>query len=212
MFKYGGFKLFLIKAFFGLLLAGSGLFFLISLGTHNSEDPGLGKFQSFGDITNFFGYFGALTSSAFLFLFGLYSFVIGFFILFIGIKLLFGLLVKNIFFKFFLVLFSSILFNHLFAEANFYYVSSGIIYKTIASILEGFLINYNLVLVEGYLFRVVVSLLSLFFLIIISLYVFNIKFRYFKKFKFLETIITFFYKKIFGIIAFGFSKLNKKKS
>ncbi len=210
MFKYGGFKLFLIKALLGLLLAGSGFVVLISLATHNSEDPGLGKFQSFGDITNFFGYFGALTSSTFLFLFGVYSYVIGFFILFIGIKLLFGLLVKNFFLKFFLILFSSILFNHLFAEANFYYVSSGIIYKTVANVLEGFLSNYNLFFVEGYLFNLVVSLLSLFFLIVISFYAFNIKFRYFKKFKFLETIITFFYKKIFGIIAFGFLKLNKK--
>ena len=56
MFKYGGFKLFLIKALLGLLLSGSVLVVLISLATHNSEDPGLGKFQSFGDITNFFGY------------------------------------------------------------------------------------------------------------------------------------------------------------
>ena len=189
----------------GLLLLGSGLFVLISLGTHNSEDPGLGKFQSFGNITNFFGHFGALTSSALLFLFGLYSYIIGFFILFFGIRLFFGLLVKNIFLKFFLILFSSILFNHLFAEASFYYISSGIIYKTVANVLEGFLINYSLVFTESYLSFLVVSFLCLFFLIIILLYVFNIKLRYLKKFKILETIITFFYKKIFGIISFVFS-------
>ena len=84
MFKYGGFKLFLIKTCLGLVLLGSGLFILISLGTHNPEDPGLGKFQSFGNITNFFGHFGALTSSTFLFFFAAYSYVIGFFILFIS--------------------------------------------------------------------------------------------------------------------------------
>ena len=67
MFKYGGFKLFLIKTFLGLVLTGSGLFVLISLGTNNPEDPGLGKLQSYGDITNFFGRVGALASSSFLF-------------------------------------------------------------------------------------------------------------------------------------------------
>ena len=47
MFKYGGFKLFLIKTFLGLVLTSSGLFILVSLGTHSPEDPGLGKIQSF---------------------------------------------------------------------------------------------------------------------------------------------------------------------
>jgi len=210
MFKYGGFKLFLIKTLLGLVLAGSGLFVLISLGTHNPEDPGLGKFQSFGDITNFFGHFGALTSSSLLFLFGAYSYVIGFFVLFIGITLFFGILVKNFVLKFFLILFSSIFFNHLFAETNFYYASTGIIYKTVAAILEVFLNNYNLVFADTSLFRLLVSMLSLFFLIIILFYVFSIKFRYLKKLKFLEVIISFFYKKTFGIIAISLSKLNKK--
>ena len=210
MFKYGGFKLFVIKTFLGLVLTGSGLFVLISLGTHNPEDPGLGKFQSFGDITNFFGHFGALTSSSLLFLFGAYSYVISFFVSFIGITLFFGILVKNIVLKFFLILFSSIFFNHLFAETNFYYASTGIIYKTVAAILEVFLNNYNLVFVGTSLFRLLVSILSLFFLIIILFYVFSIKFKYLKKFKFLEVIISFFYKKTFGIIAISLSKLNKK--
>ena len=210
MFKYGGFKLFLIKTCFGLVLAGSGLFVLISLGTHSPEDPGLGKFQSFGNITNFFGHFGALTSSVLLFLFGAYSYVFGFFVTFIGIIMFFGIFVKNIFLKFFLVLFSSIFFNHLFSETNFYYSNTGIIYKTVANILGGFLSNHNLVFTQTYLFRLLINLIFLFLLLIILFYVFSIRFRYFKKLKFLEVIISFFYKKIFRIIVFSFSKLNKK--
>ncbi len=210
MFKYGGFKLFLIKVFLGLVFVGSGLFILISLGTYNPEDPGLGKLQSFGDTTNFFGHLGALTSSVLLFFFATYSYVIGFFILFIGITFFFGILVKNIFLKFFLIIFSSVFFNHLFVETMFYYESTGIIYKTVTNILEGFLNNYSLVFVETYLFHLLVRLFSLFFLIIIIFYVFSIKFRYLKKFKFLEVIFSFFYKKTFGMIVFGFSKLNKK--
>ena len=212
MFKYGGFKLFLIKTFLGLVLTGSGLFILISLGTHSPEDPGLGKIQSFGDITNFFGHFGALISSALLFLFGVYSYVIGFFVSFAGITLLFGLMVKNNFLKFFLIIFSSICFNHLFTETSFYYSDTGIIYKTVVDILGSFLSNYSFPFIETYLFHLLVNLLCLFFLIIILFYVFGIKFRYLKKFKSLEIIISFFYKKIYGIIAFVFSKSNKKNN
>ncbi len=210
MFKYGGFKLFLIKVFLGLVLVGCGLFILISLGTYSPEDPGLGKLQSFGDTTNFFGHLGALTSSVLLFFFATYSYVFGFFILFIGITFFFGILVRNIFLKFCLIVFSSVFFNHLFVETMFSYESTGIIHKTVANILEGFLNNYSLVFVETYLFHLLVRLFSLFFLIIIIFYVFSIKFRYLKKFKFLEVIFSFFYKKTFGVIAVGFSKLNKK--
>ncbi len=210
MFKYGGFKLFLIKTCLGLVLLGSGLFILISLGTHNPEDPGLGKFQSFGNITNFFGHFGALTSSTFLFFFAAYSYVIGFFILFIGVAFFFGILVKNIFLKFFLIIFSSIFFNHLFVKTIFYHESTGIIYKTTADILESFLDSYSFAFKDTYFFSLIITLLSFFFLIIILFYVFSIKLRHLKKFKFLEIIISFFYKKTLGIIIVSFSKLNKK--
>jgi S-DNA-T family DNA segregation ATPase FtsK/SpoIIIE len=212
MFKYGGFKLFIIKTCLGLVLTGCGLFLLIGLGTHNPEDPGLGKFQSFGYTTNFFGHFGALTSSVFLFLLGAYSYVIGFFLSFVGIIFFFGVLVRNIFLKFFLVFFSSIFFNHLFAEADFYQTNTGIVYKTVANIFESFLSNYDLAFAETYLFGLFLNLLYSLFLIIILFYVFSIKFRHLKKFKFLEVIISFFYKKIFRIIAFVFSKLNKKNN
>ena len=70
MFKYGGFKLFLIKTFLGLVLTGSGLFILISLGTHSPEDPGLGKIQSFGDITNFLDILAPLYQVRFCFYLG----------------------------------------------------------------------------------------------------------------------------------------------
>ena len=65
MFKYGGFKLFVFKTIIGLILLACGFVILVSVGTHNPNDPGLGKLQSFGNITNFFGQFGALISSIF---------------------------------------------------------------------------------------------------------------------------------------------------
>ena len=87
MFKYGGFKLFLFKVIAGLILLVFGLFLLISIGTHYAEDPGIGKLQSFGDIKNIFGYFGALIASLFLFLFGVYSYVLSFFFSYVGLNL-----------------------------------------------------------------------------------------------------------------------------
>ena len=67
MFKYGGFKLFLLKVFSGTILIGLGLVAVISLATHSPQDPGLGKLVVFGDTANFFGGLGALTSSILLF-------------------------------------------------------------------------------------------------------------------------------------------------
>ena len=120
MFRYGGFKLFLFKTTVGFVLVFIGLFILLSIASHNPDDPGLGKLQSFGNITNFFGQFGALTSSAFLFFFGIYSYVLGGFISFIGFFLFLGIAIKNIFIKLFLVLVSSVLFNHILVKTFFY--------------------------------------------------------------------------------------------
>ena len=114
MFKYGGFKLFLFKIFTGLILLVFGIFLAISLWTHNPSDPGLGKLKSFGGISNFFGYFGALASSSFLFLFGFFSYVMSLFFSYFGLLLFLGFVIKNIFFKFFLILISSVFFNQIF--------------------------------------------------------------------------------------------------
>ena len=111
MFKYGGFKLFLFKIFSGLILLVFGIFLAISLWTHNPSDPGLGKLKSFGGVSNFFGYFGALASSLLLFLFGFFSYVMSLFFSYFGLLLFLGFIIKNIFFKFFLILISSVFFN-----------------------------------------------------------------------------------------------------
>ena len=98
MFKYGGFKLFVFKIFTGLILLVFGTFLAISLWTHSPSDPGLGKLKSFGNINNLFGYFGALASSSFLFLFGFFSYVLSLFFSYLGLFLLLGFIIKNIFF------------------------------------------------------------------------------------------------------------------
>ncbi len=209
MFRYGGFKLFLFKTSAGLALVFIGLFILLSVASHNPDDPGLGRLQSFGSITNFFGQFGAFTSSSLLFFFGIYSYILGSFISFIGFFLFLGITMKNIFIKFFLVLVSSVFFNHILVETFFYYTNTGIIYNALTKILENFLNNYNLPFLNSLFFRLFEVAASLLVLVLVLFYVFNIKFSYLKKLKVIEVIILFFYKKIFGIILISFSGLVK---
>ncbi len=212
MFKYGGFKLFLFKVIAGLILLVFGLFLLISIGTHDQGDPGIGKLQSFGDIKNIFGYFGALTASLFLFLFGLYSYVLSFFFSYVGFLLFFGFLIKAVFFKFFLIFASSVLFNQILIATRVNTSDTGIIYSAIEFFVKNFFNNYNLQFIESWFFYYTFTLLSLFVLMAMLLYVFNIKPRYLKKLIILESIISFFYKKIFKVILTNFSILNRKNN
>ena len=171
MFRYGGFKLFLFKTLAGLALVFIGLFILLSIASHNPDDPGLGRLQSFGSIKNFFGQFGALTSSSLLFFFGIYSYILGSFISFIGFFLFLGITIKNIFIKFFLVLVSSVFFNHILVETFFYYTNTGIIYNALTKILENFLNNYNLPFLSSAFFKLFEVAASLLVLVLILFYV-----------------------------------------
>ena len=196
MFKYGGFKLFLFKIIAGLILVVFGLFLIISIGAHDPKDPGIGKLQTFGDIRNIFGYFGALTSSLFLFLFGFYSYVLSFFFLYVGLLLFFGFLIKNIFFKFFLVFASSVFFNQILIATQLKTLDTGTFYRVFEFFVINFLNKYNLHFADSILFYYTLTLFSFFALVIILFYVFNIKFRYLKKLKLLESAISLVYKKI----------------
>ena len=66
MFKYGSFKLLLLKIFLGIFLISFSLFLIISIFTYNSNDPGLGKIVVNSEIINFFGFWGAISSSILL--------------------------------------------------------------------------------------------------------------------------------------------------
>ena len=211
MFRYGGIKLFFLKTFFGIILLLCGLFVFISLWTYSPNDPGFGKLQSGNIIKNFFGQPGALTSSILIFLFGLYPYIIGLFLTFLGQLFLFGFLVKNIFLKFFLVLFSSVLFNHVLA-AFFLDYNSGFVYIVFKNFVIGIFKNYSLGFIDHKLFSFFVSFFSLFFLAVILLYVFNINFKYIKKLRFLEIIIFFLFTKIVRPLIGGAFSLVKKNS
>ena len=71
MFKYGGFKLLLLKVFLGIFLIVFSLFLIVSVFTNRANDPGIGKILGQSEITNFFGFWGAIASSILIILFGL---------------------------------------------------------------------------------------------------------------------------------------------
>tara|TARA_Y100001970_G_scaffold30162_1_gene37435 strand:- start:22652 stop:24904 length:2253 start_codon:yes stop_codon:yes gene_type:complete len=212
MFKYGGFKLFLFKVIAGLILLVFGLFLLFSIGSHDTDDPGIGKLQSFGGINNIFGYFGAITSSSFLFFFGIYSYVVSLFFSYVGLLLLFGFIIKNIFFKFFLIFASSVFFNQFLIGVHPDKQDTGIIYKGLDFFVKNIFNNYNLYFTESRFFFYTLTLISFFVLLVMLFYVFNIKLKYLKKLKLLETLISFFYRKIFKLILVGFSILSRKSN
>ena len=211
MFKYGGFKLFLFKIFSGLILLVFGIFLAISLWTHNPSDPGLGKLKSFGSVGNFFGYFGALASSSLLFLFGLFSYVMSLFFSYFGLLLFLGFVIKKFFFKFFLILISSVFFNQIFASIYLNQSETGIIYQGLKILVQNLFRDYNFYFLEGRASYFVFLMFSFLALIITLFYVFNIKLKYLTRVRIIEPIITFFYKKIIALVTFSFSFFKRDK-
>ena len=65
MFNYGSFKLFLLKLFLGILIVSFSLFLFVSIYTYNPNDPGMGRLIGKSEVTNFFGFWGAISSSVF---------------------------------------------------------------------------------------------------------------------------------------------------
>lgn len=91
MFKYGGFKLFLLKIFFGTLLVIFSTFLLTSLITYSADDPGIGKLNGTGEVKNVLGFWGALSSSIVLSVLGELSHILIIFVLYAGIVTIVGI-------------------------------------------------------------------------------------------------------------------------
>ena len=106
MFNYGSFKLLLAKICLGIFLLSFALFLFVSIYTHNPNDPGIGKLVGKSEITNFFGFWGALFSSIFLTLYGKSSFLLVIFIFYLSVFVLLGLVIKRPFLKILLFFFS----------------------------------------------------------------------------------------------------------
>jgi len=189
MFNYGSFKLFVLKFFLGLLLLSFSLFLFVSIYTHSPNDPGIGKLVAGSGVTNFFGFWGAVSSSILLMMFGTTSFLFVFFILYSGVFLFLGLNLKRPFLKIFLILLSVILISFSLLLQEWFEANTGIIPKILFDIYK----SYFPFLVDGFLYRS----LSLFFFTLISIFLLLYCF----------SIRIIFLKSIFKqILKFGFLK------
>ena len=108
MFNYGNFKLFLFKISIGILLICFSSFLLISILTHSLSDPGIGKLSGAAEIKNFFGLWGAISSSILLILIGKTSLIFIVFLFYLGFLLGFGFQSKHKFLKTCLIILSSV--------------------------------------------------------------------------------------------------------
>ena len=129
MFNYGSFKLLLLKIFTGIFLVFFSLFLIVSIFTYNSNDPGLGKIIGNSEILNFFGFWGAISSSIIIVISGKASLLLIVFVLYVGIFLVLGVNIKKLFLKFILVLLSLNLINISLILQQTFEVNSGLFSK-----------------------------------------------------------------------------------
>ena len=176
MFNYGSFKLLLLKVFLGITLLNFSLFLFISIYTYNPNDPGIGRLVGRSEITNFFGFWGAIFSSIFLTLYGKASFFIVIFLSYLGVFMFLGLVLKRPFLKVLLILLSVTLINISLLLQQIFETDTGLLSKIIFDIYN----SYFPFLVNNFLYRslsvICFTLISIFLL----LYCFSINISFFK--------------------------------
>ena len=211
MFKYGSFKLFLIKFLLGTLLTLFSIFYLGSIISYDQNDPGFQTFTYGAEetiISNFFGIFGSYLSSYSIIIVGDLSLIFGIFIFVEGLKILFGMRFPLLFLRFianligiflsgiFIFLYSSFSFN---AGILTIFISDLItnnFYKNISNEIIIYLSNLIIFLVG-------VSLIALSF---------SIKYNFIKKlFSFFKILRFLRYLNIFYPLLSLLKLKNKKK-
>ena len=211
MFKYGSFKLFLIKFSLGLIFTIFSLVYFGSLLSHNKDDPGFGTFNANNEgveIANNFGIIGAYLSSYSLVFLGIMSYLICFFIMFEGIKALMGVNSRFIILRFILNLLGIFSIGVFLFSYGLEEINVGLVTSFISNLLNGFVY----VKIQSEPIRYVLNLLILFLGILLIFFAFSIKYNFLIKFIKVFKIIRFlkYINFIFPIIKFFKSRSNKK--
>ena len=177
MFNYGNFKLFLSKISIGIVLICFSSFLIISILTHSPNDPGIGKLSGSTEIINFFGLWGAISSSLFLILFGRLSLIFIVFLLYSGFLLSLGLKSTQYFLKFLIVILSSILISFTLVLHDLKLFETGLIPKLLFDIFS----YYLPVMINGFLYKFIISFLFIIISLIFLVFTFSIRLRLLNK-------------------------------
>jgi len=191
MFKYGSFKLLLLKVFLGAFLFGSSFFLFVSIYTYNPNDPGIGRLVGNIEITNFFGFWGAIFSSIFLTLCGKASIFLVIFLSYLGFFMLLGLVVRRPFLKLLLILLSITLINISLLLQQSLKIDTGLLSGILFDIYK----SYFPLLLDDFLFKLLNIVCFTLISIILFIYCFSINIRFFKKI-ILKTFNFIFFKSL----------------
>ena len=201
MFNYGSFKLFLSKISIGIILIFFSSFLIISIFTHSPIDPGFGKLSGGVDILNFFGLWGAISSSFFLILFGRLSLIFIVFLLYLGFLFSLGFKSKYYFLRFFLVIFSSILISFTAALNELQFFETGLISKILFDVFS----YYLPMVINNFFYKTIFSFLLILISLTFIIFCFSLKFKIFLR---IFNIVFSIFWKLPKIIKTRFKRKN----
>ena len=176
MFNYGSIKLFVFKVLFGTLLASISLFIVLSLLTHSATDPGFGKILAQNNTVNIFGFYGAMTSSFFIIIFGMPSLIIGLYLFYAGTIISLGVIKKHLTTKFVLVIFSLTIIDLAILFFKIQFFKSGLV----SEFLYEFVHLYFPIVKTNNLYRYLIGFLLLIISLYVLLFCFSIKIKFFQ--------------------------------
>ena len=139
MFNYGSFKLLLLKIFIGIFLIIFSSFLIISIFTFNPNDPGIGKITGMSEVSNYFGFWGAISSSVLLILFGKVSLLLVVFLFYLWFFLVLCLNLKKPFLKILLILISITLINISLLLQHYFKTDTGLFSKILFDVYKSYL-------------------------------------------------------------------------
>ncbi len=213
MFKYGSIRNFIIKFLVGIVLFGFGLIYFASLYSYSANDPGFNQFNyniNDSNIENLIGFFGAYLSSYSLIFIGTLSYLLVFFLILEGSKLLLGILSRFIILKFLSNLAGIILINFSIKSVDITFLKTGLVSQFLFDLFT----NINLNLLENIFIYFIINFLLFTFGVVLIFLSFRINFswinkffsflKFFKYFKFIFSVFS-----LFKYISFT-KKITKK--